>query len=100
MAPYVGPVEIPSAPFHFKEDIDAMINTTLIGDMQMPQCAICSHDLFCRDALVEHQVASDQNGSLSVQAPQLGLEVIGQGVRYCNITCAHCLQHLNREVKA
>ena len=99
MAPYVGPVEIPSAPFHYKEDIHAMIHTTLVGDMQMPQCTICSHDLFCRDALVEHQVALDQNGSLSLHTHQLGLEVIQHGVRHCNITCAHCLQQRNREIK-
>ncbi|GAH86685.1 unnamed protein product, partial [marine sediment metagenome] len=30
----------------------------------------------------------------------LPLEVVGGGIRYCDITCAHCLQHLNREVKA
>ena len=77
-----------------------MIHTTLVGGMQMPQCTICSHDLFSREALVEHQVTADLNGSLSMQAPQLGLEVVQQCVRYCNITCAHCLQQRNHEVKA
>ncbi len=77
-----------------------MTYANLPTGMRLPQCSHFSHDIFCRDALVEHQVVPDQNGSLSVQAPQLGLEVIGQGVRYCNITCAHCLQHLNPEVKS
>ncbi len=77
-----------------------MTYATLPTGMRLPQRSHFNHEIFCRDALVEHQVAPHQRGSLSVQTHRLGLEVIEQGVLHGNITCAHCLQGLNHEVEA
>ncbi len=77
-----------------------MTYATLPTGIRLPQCSHCSHEIFCRDVEVKHRVQVEKNGNLSMNTSRLPQEVIGQGVRYCNITCAHCLQHLNREVKA
>lgn len=73
---------------------------TLPTGIRLPQCTTCRGPLFCRDVEVKHRILVEKNGNLSMNTSRLPQEVIGQGVRYCNITCAHCLQHLNREVKA
>ncbi len=76
-----------------------MTYANLPTGMRLPQCSHFNHDIFCRDALVEHQIVLDQSGSLSLHTHQLGLEVIQHGVHHCNITCAHCLQQRTRETK-
>ncbi len=73
---------------------------TLPTGIQLPQCTTCRGPLFCRDVEVKHRILVEKNGNLSMNTSRLPQEVFGQGVHYCNITCAHCLQHLNREVKA
>lgn len=77
-----------------------MTYATLPTGMRLPQCSHCSHEIFCRDVEVEHRIQVEKTGGLSMNTSRLPLEVIQQGVRHCNIVCAHCLQHLNREVKA
>lgn len=76
-----------------------MTHAILPTGIRLPQCSHSNHDLFCRDALVKHQVGLDQNGSLFLHTHHLDLEVIQHGVRHCNITCAHCLQQRNQETK-
>ena len=77
-----------------------MTYTTLPTGIRLPQCSHCSHEIFCRDAEVEHRVQVEKTGGLSMNTPQLPLEVIGPGVRHCNITCACCVQGIHREAKA
>jgi len=77
-----------------------MIRKRLNTGIVQPQCAHHNGNLFCRDTQVCHQVRVNGDGLIQTDTPSLPLEVVGGGIRYCNITCAHCLQHLNREVKA
>ncbi len=73
---------------------------TLPTGIRRPQCSACRGDLFCRDLRLKHRLQVQNGGQLELTSPSLPQEVIGQGIRTCNITCAHCLQYLNREFKA
>ena len=71
---------------------------TLSTGIQLPQCTTCRGHLFCRDLSLRHRLQVQNGGQLELTSPSLPQEVIGQGVRYCNITCAHCLQQSSREI--
>lgn len=71
---------------------------TLPTGIQLPQCTTCRGDLFYRDLSAQHHLQVHNGGLLDLATPSLPLEVIGRGVRYCNINCAHCLQQSSREI--
>jgi len=64
---------------------------TLPTGIQLPQCSACRGDLFCRDLSVQHCLEARPGGQLELTSPSLPQEVIGQGIRTCDINCARCL---------
>lgn len=67
--------------------------------IRRPQCSTCRGHLFCRDLRLKHRLQVQNSGQLELTSPSMLMEVVGQGVRYCDITCANCLQQLNQEAK-
>ena len=64
---------------------------TLPIGIQLPQCTTCRGHLFCRELRVQHRLQVHNGGQLKITGPSLPQEVIGQGIRTCDINCARCL---------
>ena len=73
-----------------------MIRKRLNTGIVQLQCALHNGNLFCRDTQVCHQVHVNGNGLIQTDTPSLPLEVVGGGIRYCDITCAHCLKDMRK----
>ena len=71
---------------------------TLPTGIQLPQCTTCRGHLFYRDLRLEHRLKVRNGSQLELTTLSMPQEVIGQGIRTCNITCAHCLQQSSREI--
>jgi hypothetical protein len=74
-----------------------MIRTQLYTGVVQPQCEHHQGNLFYRETRVCHQVHAVKNGRIQVDTPSLPLEVVGNGIRYCDISCAHCLSEARRK---
>jgi hypothetical protein len=56
-----------------------------------PDCVHHNGNLFCNDTQVCHQLHVNADGLIQTDTPSLAMELIGSGIRYCDITCVHCL---------
>ena len=64
---------------------------TLPTGIQLPQCTTCRGHLFCRDLRLKHHLHVNNGERLELTTPSMSTEVIGQGIRTCDINCARCL---------
>ncbi|MFC1620660.1 hypothetical protein ACFL45_12055 [Candidatus Neomarinimicrobiota bacterium] len=74
-----------------------LIRKHLNTGMVQPQCAHHAGTLFCRDARVCHQVQLNGNSVIQTETPSLSLDIVGGGIRYCDINCAHCLSEASQK---
>ena len=73
-----------------------LIRKQLDTGVVQPQCPLHAGNIFCRDSRVCHLIKANGDGCIQADNSTLSTDIIGGGIRTCDITCAQCLSEAAR----